>query len=248
MSHKACPGSCHISHVCGQHAHCNGALKVNATDKVAELEGVWFAGCIQLGKERHRPYPHDAVCDFNNNSNLWVHVGETFMVCFTGEETTLESECSFISLFIHVCFRFMRLYGAALFQVSFNESQVYLGHSTGTVSFYQGTSPSVSSEWAAACLCPVSTVFPPVQRPASPVHHTLFFIPYGALSLWSESPGYASQTSSKNRQSLCHAACSVVMPTKAYSAEHIPFRECSFRMVRNKCTWDCYSSWRAHNT
>lgn len=187
-------------------------------------------GCIQLGKERHRPYPHDAVYDFNNNSNLWGMLARRLWYVSL-ERRQPWNQCSFISLFIHVCFRCVCLYGAALFQVSFNESQVYLGHSTGTVSFYQGTSPSVSSEWAAACLCPVSTVFPPVQWPASPVHHTLFFIPYGTLSLWSESPGYASQTSGKNRQSLCHAVCSVVMPTKAYSAEHIPVRECSFKTV-----------------
>lgn len=60
----------------------------------------------------------------------------------------------FIHFFVHsYVFRWVYM-GQPYFQVSFNESWVYLGHFTLKVSFYQGTLPSVSSEWTAACLVP----------------------------------------------------------------------------------------------
>lgn len=72
------------------------------------------------------------------------------------------------------------------FQVSFNESQVYLGHFTLKGSLYQGTAPQASSECSACGSCLVSTrTFPAFQLAQWPASQCV--PPGGSRSLQADS-------------------------------------------------------------
>lgn len=143
--------------------------------------------------------------------------------------------------------------GQPYFQVSFNESQVYLGHFTLKVSFHQGTAPPVSSQWAASRFmsCVHQVHFLCFNFPNGPppkfVSSALAF-PYGSWSLQAEALKCGSWTSDGSRHSLWCVGPSIVMGPAACSAEHTHSRGWALKMTVTKHIWELLrtvtSSWK----
>lgn len=159
----------------------------------------------------------------------------------------------FIHFFIHSCVFGCVYMGQPYFQVSFNESQVYLGQFTLKVKFLPGDcSPSCLRMRNVAYLkfwfLWAHSLCSNLLSHSPPKFVTLGYSFPLKGEIWAASLGCGLWPSEDGRPSLWCVGSSTVMRSEACSEKHALSREYSWKMVLTKPIWELLhtsiSSWR----
>lgn len=144
----------------------------------------------------------------------------------------------FIHVLIHSCvFRWVYV-GQPYFQVSFNESQAYLGHFPLKLNIHQGIVSSPQYELLPALCAGSPRMFLCFNLLSGPPHHFVaLFYSYGSQTLWTAFLGITHQ---------CQDAASLLESSRLFGGlgihacvgKRTPSNQCPLQTILTKHTWE----------